>query len=102
MTSSLGLTGRARRDLVGIGRYASARWGKAQRDKYLAALDERFRWLAENPRRGKARPEIGRDVYSFPEGAHLVFYAIRETGIEIVGVPHQAMDYATHLAKGRW
>ena len=96
------LTARARLDLLGIGRYTAERWGKAQRDRYLAALDGRFRWLAENPRRGRARPEIGRDVYSFPEGAHLVFYMVRETGIEIVGIPHQAMDYVTHLAKERW
>jgi toxin ParE1/3/4 len=50
---------------------------------------------------GRARPEIGKDVYSFPEGAHDVFYVVRETGIDIVGVPHQAMDFATHLARGR-
>jgi toxin ParE1/3/4 len=102
MTHSFRLTARPRKDLVSIGCCTSKRWGKAQRDRYLAALDDRFRGLAENPRVGRARPEIGNDVYSSREGAHVVFHVVRETGIELVGVPHQAMAFVTHLAKGHW
>ena len=79
MTHSFRLTARARKELVSIRCCTSKRWGKAQRDRYLAALDDRFRWLAENPRVGRARPEIGNDVYSFREGAHVVFHVVRET-----------------------
>ena len=99
MSCSFRLTARARSDLASIGRYTARRWGKAQRNRYLAALDARFHWLAGNPQRGRARPEIGKGVLSFPEGSHLVFYLIRETDIVVIGIPHQAMDYLTDLAK---
>lgn len=101
MTAGVRLTPRARQDLLSIGRYTFKRWGRAQRDRYLAALDQRFRWLAENPLRGKARPEIGSGLYSFAEGSHLIFYIVRGADIEVVGVLHQAMDILTHLAKRR-
>jgi toxin ParE1/3/4 len=91
------LTPRAREDLRGIGRYTQATWGKAQRDCSLAAPDRRFRWLAEAPERGRPRPDVGEGLRCFPEGAHLVFYAIRAGGIDIIGVPHQAMDVPAHV-----
>ena len=61
-------------------------------DSYLRNLTARFAWLAENPRLGRSRPEIAPDVRSYREGSHLVFYRVRPNVIEIIGLPHRAMD----------
>ncbi|WP_297971779.1 type II toxin-antitoxin system RelE/ParE family toxin [uncultured Amaricoccus sp.] len=97
MTEPLRLTSRARADLRSIGRFTLKTWGRRQRDAYLEAIHRRFCWLAEDPRRGRARPDIREGYHSYPEGAHMIFYLVREGGIDILGVPHQAMDVAAHL-----
>jgi toxin ParE1/3/4 len=86
------ITPRARDDLRNIGRYTLRVWGRRQRDIYLRDMDRRFRWLAENPELGKHRPDIQDSYYCFLQGSHLVFYIIREGGIDIIGIPHQNMD----------
>lgn len=86
------ITPRARADLLAIGRYTLQIWGRNQRDIYLRNLDKRFQWLADNPRLGQHRTDVQEGHYSFLEGAHLVFYILREGGIDIIGIPHQNMD----------
>ena len=78
------LTARARLDLLGIGRYTAQRWAAARK-------------VSGRPGRSLPRP---RCLQLF-RGVHLEFYVARETGIHTVGVPHQAIDDVTHLAKGR-
>ncbi|MFP6748678.1 MAG: type II toxin-antitoxin system RelE/ParE family toxin [Alphaproteobacteria bacterium] len=65
------VTPRALNDLKNIGRYSFQTWGKAQRDKYLRAIDRRFAWLAENPHLGTHRPDIADGYHCFPQGSHL-------------------------------
>ena len=86
------ITPRARDDLRNIGRYTLKIWGKKQRDIYLRNLDKRFQWLAQNPKSGKHRPDVQEGYYCFPQGSHLVFYIMRDSGIDIIGIPHQRMD----------
>lgn len=86
------ITPRARDDLKNIGRYTLKIWGKKQRDIYLRSLDKRFQWLAGHPKAGKHRPDIQEGYHCFPQGSHLVFYALRDDGIDIIGIPHQDMD----------
>ncbi|GAB4353483.1 MAG: type II toxin-antitoxin system RelE/ParE family toxin [Methylohalobius crimeensis] len=90
--SGFRITPRARDDLKNIGRYTLQVWGREQRDRYLRNLDHRFAWLAQNPHLGKHRPDILEDYYCFPQGAHLIFYLMRDDGIDIIGIPHQNMD----------
>ena len=54
------ITPRALSDIKTIGRYTLKKWGKQQRDRYLLDLDWRFAWLADHPRLGKHRPDIGK------------------------------------------
>jgi toxin ParE1/3/4 len=75
-------------DLKAINEYTARQWGNAQRRKYLGALRQRLQWLVENPRLGKARPELRENCYSFPQGEHVIFYAIRSPDIEILSVIH--------------
>lgn len=100
MTPPVRLTPRAVEDLREIGRYTVKVWGKAKRDLYLRALDSRFAWLAENPLRGRPRADIAQGYHSFPHASHVIFYLIRDGGVDIIGVVHQAMDIAAHMTGG--
>ncbi len=99
MTPKVRITPRAHEDLQSIGRYTLRQWGREQRDVYLRGLDERFTWLAGRPRRGRKRDDIADGYYSFLHGSHVVFYLIRESGIDVIGVPHQSMDLPGHFQR---
>ena len=79
--------------------YTRREWGEAQRALYMRALDDRFRWLAAQPRSGKHRPDIREGYYCFPQGSHLIFYLIGADVIDIIGVPHKRMDALGHFSE---
>ena len=92
------ITPRARDDLISIGRYTQAQWGRSQRNLYLRKIEKRFDWLAANPHLGKDRSDVAADDYSLPEGLHVIFYMISEVGVDIIGVPHKSMDIITYFS----
>lgn len=98
MRGSFRITPRAAQDLGSIARYTLQTWGRKQRDTYLQAIDRRFFWLAQNPNLGRPRPEVGEGYFSYPQGAHVIFYLVREGGIDIIGIPHQRMDVAYYFS----
>lgn len=69
MTATVKITPRALEDLKKIGRYALQKWGKKKRDSYLRDLDNRFGWLAENPKIGKHRTDIEAGYYCYLQGS---------------------------------
>ena len=73
-------------------------WGKIQRDSYLRAIEERFKSLAETPYVGRHRPDVKEGYFSCLQGSHVIFYLIRENGIDIIGVPHQRMDILNYFS----
>lgn len=87
----------AQDDLESIWVYSYQEWGTEQADKYIRSLLSRFTWLSENPQLGKQRTEIKPGYYCFPEGMHLIFYKIARDGIDIIGIPHQSMDFITYF-----
>ncbi|MCB1777443.1 MAG: type II toxin-antitoxin system RelE/ParE family toxin [Candidatus Competibacteraceae bacterium] len=95
--SDFRVTPRAKEDLKNIGHYTLKKWGRKQRDIYLMDLDKRFTWLARNPHIGKQRPDVQEGYYCFPQGSHLVFYLLRENGIDIIGILHQNMDVQNYF-----
>lgn len=99
MKSSFRLTPRAYDDLKNIARYTRQQWGDIQRERYMRALDERFHWLAKQPRAGKHRPDVAEGYYSFPQGSHVIFYLICTDAIDIIGVPHKQMDVLGHFTE---
>ena len=99
MIPAFRITPRAAKDLRSIGRYTEQTWSRKQRDAYLRALDQRFSWLARNPNAGRARPDIKAGYFSFPQGAHLIFYLARKDGIDIIGVLHRRMDVLGYFQK---
>lgn len=91
------VTSNAENDLKQIGRYTERVWGKAQRNKYLKALERCFSWLAGNPMAGKHRADVEAGYYSFPQGQHVIFYVLHDQGIDIIGVPHKEMDVLSYF-----
>jgi toxin ParE1/3/4 len=49
---------------------------------------------------GKHRIDISEGYYSFPEGQHVVFYLIGSNSIDIIGIPHKAMDTISYFHEG--
>ena len=98
MTNTCRVTPRAKQDLKNIGRYSLKMWGRGQRDSYLRSMGHRFTWLAERPDRGRHRPDVREGYYSYPQGSHMVFYLIRDGGIDIIGIPHQRMDVMNYFS----
>lgn len=79
--------------MLAIGRFTERRWGRAKRVTYFDRLDAAIEMLAENPRLGRERLELGSGLFSFAVGRHVIFYAVdSEHTITIVRVLHQAMD----------
>ncbi len=97
MTHTFRITPRAQEDLRNIGRYTFHKWGKKKRDSYLHDLDNRFAWLARNPKIGKHRPDIEEGYYCYLQGSHLIFYTIGENCINIIGIPHKVMDILNYF-----
>jgi len=91
------LTLRALEDIKNIGRYTEQQWGKAQRNRYLRDLQQRLAWLADSPSLGKPRPDVAPGYHSFPQGQHVVFYLVRNDGIDVIGIPHKDMDIITYF-----
>lgn len=87
----------AEADLLEIGRYTEERWGREQRVRYLAALDQRFHTVANNPALGKGCDDLYPGLRRILEGSHVVYF--REVGgeVEIVRVLHERMLPERHL-----
>ncbi len=97
MITGYSLRQQAQDDLESIWLYSYHEWGAEQADKYIRSLLSRFSWLSKNPQLGKQRTEIKPGYYCFPEGMHLIFYKITRDQIDIIGIPHQSMDFVSHL-----
>ncbi|MFM2296286.1 MAG: toxin ParE1 [Verrucomicrobiota bacterium] len=62
---------------------------------FLNALDETCELLAGHPFIGRARPELGADVRSFPVGNYLVFYIPTADGVDVARVIYGGRDLPT-------
>lgn len=91
------VTRQAAADLDDIAAYTLANWGVRQMAVYMEKLAERFAWLAEHPDIGRERHEIAPGYRSFVEGAHVIFYLVRDQSIDIIGVLHQSSDLTASL-----
>jgi toxin ParE1/3/4 len=91
------LTQFALADLRSIGRYTQMNWGREQRNRYLAKLDECFHLLAEKPLRGVSCDDLRSGYRKYPVGRHIVFYREAQVGIEIIRILHVSMDVESNL-----
>jgi len=91
------LSPEAENDFEYIGRTTQEKWGVKQRNKYLNEMDNRFQWLADNPKLGLNRDEIKKGYLSYFQGKHTIFYRETMAGIEIIGISHQSEDIEQHF-----
>jgi toxin ParE1/3/4 len=91
------LTQLALADLRSIGRYTQMNWGREQRNRYLAKLDECFHLLAEKPLRGVSCDDLRSGYRKYLVGRHIVFYREAQVGIEIIRILHASMDVESNL-----
>ena len=95
------LTPAAFQDFEDIARYTRRRWGNAQCDLYLRALDRRFAALAVKPSLGRPRDDVREGYRGAKEGRHLIFFREAKGGIEIVRILHESMDVESRLQKAQ-
>lgn len=87
---------RARADLVEIDRYTLRKWGLAQADRYLNALQARCDRLAGNPFMGRACNEIQPGLRRIEHEEHVIFYRPHVGEIIVSRVLHRSMLAARH------
>ena len=97
MPKTIRLSAQALTHLEEIARYTQERYGRDQRNKYLENIYRRLDQLQDNPQSGKQRPEIKAGTRSINEGRHVIFYRVRECGIEVLAVLHGQMDLKREL-----
>ncbi|SCZ84995.1 type II toxin-antitoxin system RelE/ParE family toxin [Nitrosomonas mobilis] len=72
-------------------------WGLAQARSYVLGLHERFEFLADNPNIGVNSDELTPNLQRFRYGRHVVFFINTDTGIIIVRVLGEEMDFKRHI-----
>lgn len=81
------LTPRAKQDLRDVWNHIALRNEQAA-DRLLLRLFDRFEGVAQYPRSGSARPEVGADVRILIEGNYVAIYEPAPYGILVVAIVH--------------
>ena len=84
-------------DLEDISFYTYMNWREKQAVLYLAKLKECFQTLTDSPTIGRDASEFSQGLRRFSYESHMIFYVMIDTGILIVRVLGQQMDYEQHL-----
>lgn len=95
--SGYSLTPRARADLKAIWTYTADRWTVEQADRYIGLLHGAMRIVAAEPRRWQSCDHVRAGYFKYSAGSHVLFFRQHESGIVVVRVLHQSMDFERHL-----
>lgn len=88
---------RAETDLLEIARYTIEHFGLKQSQLYKQELFDCFNSLSNNSNLGRSASEYIPFLKQFPYKSHTIFYRPMETGILIVKVLNQNLDFERHL-----
>ena len=91
------LSPRAQADIDDIWDYTADRWNEDQAQRYIADIRRAIETVARDPPRGRPCDHIRRGYRKFSVNTHVVFFRAVATGIEVVRVLHQSMDFGRHL-----
>lgn len=69
---------------------------EAAADRFLRAMEQKFRLLSTQPKLGRLRSELMAELRSFPVGRYVAFYLSMADGIELLRVLHGARDIGVH------
>lgn len=79
-------------DLREIALYTKEKWGIKQKNVYLSAIKMVFDKLTLNPKIGRKRKELAKDLFSIPAREHIIYYTYDNKHVYIVRVLHQRRD----------
>jgi toxin ParE1/3/4 len=82
---------RAEDDLIEIWLFIASN-NEAAAEQFLQRIEYALKTLAENPQAGRARPELGATLRSFPVGNYIIFYQIVSYDIEVIRVLSGYLD----------
>ena len=88
---------RARADLDEIWDHTKANWGDAQAESYLRDIGAAFGRIAADPRCGQDWGHIRAGYRRYTVGAHVIFYRMRGSVVDVVRILHARMDFNRHL-----
>lgn len=83
-------------DLLSIAVYI-ARDNLSAANTLIELFDQKFALLAEYPKLGRVRPELGRHARSMPVGNYLIIYRDLADRLEILRILHGARDLPATL-----
>ncbi len=90
------LSRRAAADLADIAAFTIRQFGIEQARRYREAFERTFALIAERPQRGRSAAALAVGLRRITCQAHVVFYRADETGVLVVRVLHQRMDFERH------
>jgi len=89
---TLVLTTRAQADLLDAWLYI-AEDNLAAADRVLDVIEQESKLLLTQPLMGRARPELGSDVRSWPSSTlYILFYEVDDSELTVLRVLHHARD----------
>jgi toxin ParE1/3/4 len=94
---SYALSGKADSDILQIARDSVKQWGLARAEEYVLGLHQAFQRLAEFPDMGRDASHLRTGYMRMESMSHVVFYRKIESGILIVRILHNRMDFVRHL-----
>lgn len=89
------LTQKAELDLEEIFDYTVNEFGIEQAISYVSDFENSFIALAVNPKLGRERTEIRKDLRSLAKSSHVIFYRIIRQRVRIIRVLHASRDVVT-------
>jgi toxin ParE1/3/4 len=82
---------RAKDDIRASWRYLAER-NEPAADRWIDRIDDALRLISEHPEIGRARPELGDGLSSFPVENYVLFLKIKPNSILVVRVVHGRQD----------
>jgi len=94
---SFEISEQAARDLEDIFDYTEEEFGLEKAITYVSSFDVLFQELSENPKMGRERNQIKKDLRSLLRGNHIIFYRIINLNVRIVRILHGSRDLPTYF-----
>lgn len=91
------LTPAAQRDLSSIWDFTAERWDQDQAEIYISEIRAAVERIAADPQRGRGCDEIRQGYRRYGIGGHLIYYIVRNGGVDVIRILHQRMDPTRHI-----
>jgi toxin ParE1/3/4 len=87
----------AQADLDEVWEFSAERWGEDRAERYVRDLWRGIERIAANPSRGRACDDVRTGYRKYTVRSHVLFYRSVPSGIDVVRILHQSMDFKRHL-----